>query len=61
MDLSTAMRWTAERHPDRPAVRGAGRHLGYRQWDARTNQLARALHELGVRPGDRVGLAADRR
>jgi 2-furoate---CoA ligase len=57
MDLSTAMRWTAERHPDRPAVRGAGRHLSYRQWDARTNQLARALHGLGVRPGDRVGLA----
>ncbi|GAA1272408.1 AMP-binding protein [Pseudonocardia aurantiaca] len=57
MDLSTAMRWAAERHPDRLAVRGAGRHLGYRQWDARTNQLARALHGLGVRPGARVGLA----
>jgi 2-furoate---CoA ligase len=26
----------------------------YRQWDARTNQLARALAGLGVAPGDRL-------
>ncbi|TQM44923.1 class I adenylate-forming enzyme family protein [Pseudonocardia cypriaca] len=57
MDLGTAMRWTAERFPDRAAVRGSGRHLGYREWDARTNQLARALAGAGVRPGDRVALA----
>ncbi|MCE3554999.1 AMP-binding protein [Pseudonocardia sp. RS11V-5] len=56
MDLSTALRWTAERFPDRPAVRGEGRHLTYRQWDARTNQLARALQGRGVGPGDRVVL-----
>jgi 2-furoate---CoA ligase len=57
MDLATALRWTAERHPDRPAVRGAGRHLSYREWDARTNQLAAALATAGVGPGDRVALA----
>ncbi|OZM80195.1 class I adenylate-forming enzyme family protein [Pseudonocardia sp. MH-G8] len=57
MDLSTAMRWTAERFPQRAAVRGSGRHLGYREWDARTNQLARALAGAGVRPGDRIALA----
>jgi 2-furoate---CoA ligase len=57
MDLSTAMRWAAERHPERVAVRGVGRHFGYREWDARTNQLARALHGLGVRPGERVAFA----
>ena len=33
---------------------GGPRPLTYRQWDARTNQLARALAGLGVRPGDRV-------
>ncbi|HYH31491.1 MAG TPA: AMP-binding protein, partial [Pseudonocardia sp.] len=57
MDLGTALRWTAERFPDRAAVRGSGRHLGYREWDARTNQLARALAATGARPGDRVALA----
>src|SRR5207253_7724573 len=33
---------------------GGPEPLTYRQWDARTNQLARALAGLGVRPGDRV-------
>lgn len=56
MDLATALRWTAERHPDRSAVRGTGRHLGYREWDARTNRLARALADAGVGAGDRVAL-----
>ncbi len=34
--------WTADRYPGRIAV-GGPRPLTYRQWDARTNQLARAL------------------
>jgi 2-furoate---CoA ligase len=57
MDLGTALRWTAERFPDRAAVRGSGRHFTYREWDAHTNRLARALAGVGVRPGDRVVLA----
>lgn len=57
MDLGTVVRWTAERFPERPAVRGSGRHLSYREWDARTEQLARALAAEGVRPGDRVAFA----
>lgn len=56
MDLATAMAWTAERHPDRRAV-GGSRPMTYRQWDARTNQLARALRGAGVGPGDRVALS----
>jgi 2-furoate---CoA ligase len=55
MVLGRALSWTAERHPDRPAVCG-DRPLSYAQWDARTNQLARALAGLGVRRGDRVAL-----
>ena len=39
--------------PGRLAV-GGPRPLTWRQWDARTNRLARALAALGVRPGDRV-------
>jgi 2-furoate---CoA ligase len=57
MDLATALRWAAERYPSRPAVRGSGRQLCYAAWDARTNQLARALASAGVRHGDRVGFA----
>lgn len=57
MDLATALRWTAERHPDRSAVRGTGRHLSYREWDSRTNRLARALAAVGVGAGDRVAFA----
>lgn len=57
MDLATALSWAAQRHPDRRAVAGTGRHLGYREWDARTNRLARALAAAGVRRGDRVALS----
>lgn len=55
MVLGRALSWTAERFPGRTAV-GGERPLTYREWDARTNQLARALAALGVRRGDRVAL-----
>lgn len=53
MDIGRMLTWTADRYPGRLAVGGPG-PLSYRQWDARTNQLARALAGQGVRPGDRV-------
>lgn len=53
MDLGTVLSWTADRYPERRAVGGA-HPMTYREWDARTNQWARALAELGVRAGDRV-------
>jgi 2-furoate---CoA ligase len=53
MDIGQMLSWTAYRYPSRKAVGGA-QPLTYRQWDTRTNQLARALVSLGVRPGDRV-------
>lgn len=55
MDLGTALSWTAERYPARRAVGGA-EPLSYAEWDDRTDRLARALGESGVRPGDRVVL-----
>ncbi|MBN9098490.1 MAG: acyl--CoA ligase [Pseudonocardia sp.] len=57
MDVARTLTWAAERYPHRRAVAGTGRHLTYRAWDARTNQLARALAAAGVGPGDRVALA----
>ncbi|WP_445189415.1 class I adenylate-forming enzyme family protein [Pseudonocardia sp. Cha107L01] len=56
MDLVTTLRWAAERYPSRPAVCGTGRQFSYAAWEARTNQLARALAGAGVCPGDRVGV-----
>jgi 2-furoate---CoA ligase len=56
VDLATALAWTVERHPDRRAV-GGPRPMTYRHWDAHINRLARALLELGVRPGDRVAMS----
>jgi 2-furoate---CoA ligase len=53
MDIGRMLSWTADRCPGRKAVGGA-QPLTHRQWHARTNQLARALASLGVRPGDRV-------
>jgi 2-furoate---CoA ligase len=53
MDIARMLTWTSERYPGRKAV-GGPEPLTYRQWDARTNQLARALAGLGVRHGDRV-------
>ncbi|WP_431729850.1 class I adenylate-forming enzyme family protein [Verrucosispora sp. TAA-831] len=47
--------WGAERHPQRRAI-GGDRPMTFRQWDAYTNQLARALTALGVRRSDRVAL-----
>lgn len=53
MDAAQLLTWTAERYPHRAAVGGPD-PVTYREWDARTNQLARALAGLGVRPRDRM-------
>src|SRR5262244_4357471 len=46
----------AARHPDREAVVGASGRLTYGQWRDRARDLARGLHRLGVRRGDKVAL-----
>jgi len=46
--------------PDAVAVTGAGETLTYRELTDRAGRIARALHEAGVRPGDRVAICADR-
>jgi 2-furoate---CoA ligase len=53
MDVAQMLTWTADRYPHHVAVGGPA-PVTYREWDARTNQLARALAVLGVRPRDRV-------
>jgi amino acid adenylation domain-containing protein len=42
--------------PDAPAVRGPDVAVSYGELDARANRVARALAQMGVRAGDRVGV-----
>ncbi|WP_370249303.1 acyl-CoA synthetase [Nocardioides sp.] len=49
--------------PDKPAVimAGSGETLTYRDLDDRSARLARALHDLGLRPGDVLAMLSDNR
>jgi amino acid adenylation domain-containing protein len=47
---------SAELHPDHPAVKDEDGEITYRELDALAHRTARALTELGVRPGDRIGI-----
>lgn len=46
----------AERYPDRVAVDFLGQQMTYTQLVRQIRQAARALHRVGVRQGDRVGI-----
>lgn len=46
----------AERFPEREAIVGGGQRFTYRQLRAEVRRLARALHALGVRRGDKVAI-----
>jgi non-ribosomal peptide synthetase component F len=53
MDVARMLTWTADRYPHHLGVGGPA-PMTYREWDARTNRLARALAGLRVRTRDRV-------
>lgn len=53
MELATALRWTTQRYPQRRAVGGPA-PMSYAEWDARTEQVAHALHGLGAGEGHRA-------
>ncbi|HEX9420539.1 MAG TPA: AMP-binding protein, partial [Methylomirabilota bacterium] len=46
----------AARYPDREAVVAGDERLTYAQYRARVREVARGLHRLGVRPGEKVAL-----
>ncbi len=58
LTLATVYAAGAARHPDRPALVDDDGALTYRDVDRRTDRLAAALREHGVREGDAVGLLA---
>ena len=47
---------SAQKYPEKEALRFKGDSVSYAQLDRWTNQLARALISAGVRRGDRVGI-----
>lgn len=51
----------AARYPDREAVVGGHERLTYAEYRTRVRQLAKGLHRLGVRRGDKVALLLDNR
>ncbi|MCP1293396.1 condensation domain-containing protein, partial [Chromobacterium sp. S0633] len=55
-DLCAWFEHAAQAFPERIAVQGDTAALRYRELDARANQLARQLLQLGVLPEQRVGL-----
>ncbi len=58
--LHTQLERSAERHPDRIAVKSGASGLTYEQLEAAANQLAHTLTATGTGPGDRVGLLLDK-
>jgi amino acid adenylation domain-containing protein len=54
--LHHLLRTSAESFPDRMAAAEENRSIAYAELDARANQVARLLLDLGVSRGDRVGL-----
>lgn len=56
MDIGTILKRSVERYPDHLAIVFEDRRWTYAEWLGRVARFAQALSDLGVRPGDRVGL-----
>ncbi len=54
--LPDLLRVRAKADPDRPFVRFQGRSFTYGEFDARTDELAGGMVELGIEPGDVVSV-----
>ncbi len=54
--LHQLLQASADAHPDRVAVVDRDRSMTYAELEARANQLAHLLRDIGVAPGDRVGI-----
>jgi len=60
LTVDAAFTVVAHGHPDRVALSDGKRSLTYRQLDAASNRVARALRNRGVAPDDRVAVLLDR-
>ncbi|MEF8908336.1 MAG: AMP-binding protein, partial [Haloarculaceae archaeon] len=55
-NLVTDVAETVETYPDQPAISFRGQEVTYEQFWHQTGQLAKALTDAGLEPGDRVGV-----
>lgn len=51
---------SASRFPSREAFRCGGKSLTFKEVDAKMNQLAALLHDIGIEKGDRIGIYLNR-
>src|SRR5882672_675619 len=58
MNLNGVGRYWARWEPDATAIRWAGQDISWAELELRTQGLASGLQEIGLRPGDRVGILA---
>ncbi len=58
--IASAFVRSAREHASREALSDGETSLTYRELDARTNQIGRALQDRGLRPGQRLGAHLDR-
>ncbi|MEJ8854949.1 long-chain-fatty-acid--CoA ligase [Variovorax robiniae] len=56
MYFTQGLHRAVQQHPDRIAVRFAGRERSFREFADRVARLAGALQKLGMQPGDRVAM-----
>lgn len=54
--MSAALSRSAKNYPDHFALNYMGKRTTYRQLENRVNALARALTDLGIKPGDKVAV-----
>lgn len=59
-NVTEYLRHTAARHPSVIAIRCDGQSTTYGELDERANRYANIFRELGLSPGDRVGLLAEK-
>ena len=58
MNLATNLEWSSHHFPDLPAISEAGSTISYGRLNQTANQVASALINLKVEPGDHIGLYA---
>ncbi len=54
--ISEALTRSAKNYPTRTALNYMGKRISYRELDNLVNQFAKALKNLGINPGDKVGV-----
>ncbi|SEP93004.1 AMP-binding protein [Thalassovita taeanensis] len=57
MQIGSLIRRSARQYGDAPCLTEGNRTISFREFDQATDRLGNALLDLGLRPGDRVGVA----